>query len=131
MAEDQRMILAGDIGGTHTRLAFFTMGEEGPHAIVEQAFSSREHANLETLLRSFVATHHLPVDRACFGVAGPIKQGRCEATNLAWVIDARRLADELHLETVALLNDLEANAYGLAMLAPEDFVALNNGTTEA
>jgi len=125
------MILAGDIGGTNTRLAFFTVEGERLHALVEERFSSRAQASLEMLVRSFVSAHPLPVDQACFGVAGPIKHGRCKATNLAWVVDAHQLAHELHLETVTLLNDLEATAYGLAMLAPEDFVGLNDGVAEA
>jgi glucokinase len=125
------MILAGDIGGTNTRLALFTGEGERLHAVAEETFASREYANLETLVRRFVSAHHLPVDQACFGVAGPIKNGRCKATNLAWVVDAHQLAHELHLESVGLLNDLEATAYGLAVLAPGDFEALNDGVAEA
>jgi glucokinase len=125
------MILAGDIGGTNTRLAFFTVEGERLRPLVEETFSSRAYVNLETLVGSFVSTYHLPVEQACFGVAGPIKDGRCKATNLAWVVDAQQLAHELHLETVGLLNDLEATAYGLAVLAPEDVVALNDGLAEA
>jgi glucokinase len=125
------MILAGDIGGTNTRLAFFTVEGERLRALVEERFSSRAHTSLEMLVRSFVSAHHLPVEQASFGVAGPIKHGRCNATNLAWVVDAHQLAHELHLESVTLLNDLEATAYGLAMLAPEDFVGLNDGVAEA
>jgi glucokinase len=78
-----------------------------------------------------VSVHALPIDSACLGVAGPVKHGRCEAVNLQWVLDARQLAGELGLETAAPLNDLEANAYGIALLAPEDFVVLNGGAPDA
>jgi glucokinase len=60
-----------------------------------------------------------------------VKDGRSEAVNLAWVVDARQLAHRLHIDTVELLNDLEACAYGLAMLAAEDFVLLNPGAPGA
>jgi glucokinase len=125
------MILAGDVGGTHTRLAVFTQHERRLCPVVEATYPSRQFADLESLLRQFMAEHPLPIDRACFGVAGPVRRGRVEATNLAWVVEAPRLARQLHVAAVALLNDLEANAYGLAVLAPEDFVTLNAGAADA
>jgi glucokinase len=64
-------------------------------------------------------------------VAGPVRHRRVEAMNLAWVVDAQQLTRELGLDAVALINDLEANAYGIATLAPEDFVTLNQGAADA
>jgi glucokinase len=125
------MILAGDIGGTNSRLGFFVKRGERLERVVEETFASREHANLETLVKRFVSAHNLPVDVACFGVAGPVKNGRSQAVNLAWSVDAQQLAHELHIPTVKLLNDLEACAYGIAVLDPEDFVLLNRGTPDA
>ena len=125
------MILAGDIGGTKTNLAFFAVQGRGLVLVVEETFASREHSSLDDTVRRFVSAHALPIDSACFGVAGPVKHGRCEAVNLPWVVDARQLARDLGLATVALLNDLEANAYGIAALAPEDFVVLNAGAPDA
>jgi len=125
------MILAGDIGGTNTRLAFFTRQGEALQRVVEETFPSRDHANLETLVSRFVSSHRLRPERACFGVAGPVQDGRCEATNLPWVVDVRRLAAELHLDHVRLINDLEAAAHGLATLTPEDSVMLNEGKPAA
>jgi glucokinase len=77
-----------------------------------------------------VSAHGLRVKYACFGIAGPVRHGRCEATNLAWVVDAHQLARELAIETVTLINDLEANAYGIAVLEPKDFVVLNEGAPD-
>lgn len=125
------MILAGDIGGTNTRLAFFTRRGERLEPVVEETFASHEAANLETLVERFVSSRDLPVDVACFGVAGPVRHGRSEATNLPWIVEARQLAQQLRVETVQLLNDLEAYAYGIALLAPEDFVILNQGVGDA
>jgi glucokinase len=125
------MILAGDIGGTHSRLAFFTRQGERLQPVVEETFASRDAANLESLVERFVSAQNLPVDIACLGVAGPVRDGRSEAPNLPWVIEARQLARRLHLDTVLLLNDLEAYAYGLALLPPEDLVVLSQGAPGA
>jgi glucokinase len=125
------MILAGDIGGTNSRLAFFTRHGKRLEPVAEQTYISRDHENLESVVKKFVSSHDLPVDVACFGIAGPVKNGRSEAVNLAWTVDSRLLAHLLRIDTVELLNDLEAYAYGIAMLAPEDFVQLNPGVPEA
>ena len=125
------MILAGDIGGTSARLGLFDANGAGPRLAVEQTYASREHPGLDEIVTAFVAAHKAPIQHACFGIAGPVLHGRVEAPNLAWVVDARTLARELALPAVTLLNDLEANAYGIAALGPEDFVVLNAGTPQA
>ena len=71
--EDQRMILAGDIGGTNSRLAFFSERGGRLEPVVEATYPSRDHANLETIVKKFVSAHDLPIDVACFGVAGPVQ----------------------------------------------------------
>ncbi len=125
------MILAGDIGGTHTRLAFFE--ERGGRLIpvAEGTFASREHASLEAVLGKFLASHPLPITYACFGIAGPVRHGRCDATNLPWMVDSSLVAHELGLGRVGLINDLEANAWGIAVLEAADFAVLNEGSSDA
>jgi glucokinase len=125
------MILAGDIGGTNTRLALFTQRGERLEAVAEDTFASREHPDLTAIVEKFLSSGNLPIEIACFGVAGPVQQGRTQATNLPWLVDARRLERELRINTVHLLNDLEANAYGIALLPVEDLVVLNQGAPDA
>ena len=125
------MILAGDIGGTNARLASFEVTQGHLTLLVEETFPSHAYASLGDIVRTFISAHDLRVTHACFGIAGPIHRGRSEAINLAWVVDAQQLAQQLGLATVWLINDLEANAYGVAAIAPEDFVILNEGTPEA
>jgi glucokinase len=125
------MILAGDIGGTKTKLALFELEGERLKLVVEEAFRSREHGSLDEVVGKFVSVHQPPVERASFGIAGPVTDGSCATSNLAWRVDARQLADGLGLEAVGLINDLEANAYGIAALGPEDFAVLNAGAPEA
>src|SRR4029450_13791752 len=125
------MILAGDIGATNSRLAFFSERGGRLEPVVEEIYPSRDYANLETIVKTFVSAHDLPIDVACFGVAGPVRHGRSDTTNLPWDVDARELARALHLRSVGLLDDLEAHAYGIAILAPDDFVTLNQGAPDA
>jgi glucokinase len=125
------MILAGDIGGTNTRLAVVNMEHGRLRLKAKEIFPSREQPSLESALRKFIAHHPLPFEFVALGVAGFIRHGRSEAPNLPWIVDARSLARELQKEQVGLINDLEACAYGLAELGPKDFVVLNEGEAGA
>jgi glucokinase len=122
------MILAGDIGGTNTRLAFFEGTSEHLEAIAIEIFPSREHQGLAEIARIFLDRHHQTARAACFGIAGAVVDGRVEATNLPWVVDARNLASDLGMERVAVINDLLANAHGIALLDESDFAVLNAGS---
>jgi glucokinase len=125
------MILAGDIGGTNTRLALFENGAKGWRIRFEKTFPSRERPSLESALEEFLSLHPAKITGASFGVAGPVRVGRCEATNLPWVVDAESVAKRLRLPRVGLVNDLVANAHGIVLLGSRDFVILNKGTRNA
>jgi len=125
------MILAGDIGGTNTRLGLFKIDGKRLTAAVEGVFVSRDHKSLEEIVAAFVSQHGLTVEHACFGVAGPVRNGRCEGVNLPWVADERELARALGLEAVGLINDLEATGYGISALEASDFLVLNEGAPGA
>ena len=119
------MILAGDIGGTHARLAFLQSKNGHLTPVAEGVFPSRDHSGLDEIVGQFVAQQSLRPDVACFGVAGPVRNGKVETSNLPWTVEASRLAGELHLPSTMLINDLEANAWGIASLGDQDQVALN------
>jgi glucokinase len=123
------MILAGDIGGTHARLALFERDRLDTAPAAVEIFLSHEHSGLEEIVRTFLDGHQARVDSACFGIAGPVRGGRSAATNIPWVADAHNLAAQLG-SPVRLINDLEANAYGIELLKPQDFVALNVGVPD-
>src|SRR5690348_4405365 len=97
------MILAGDVGGTKTRLGFFAVEGEGRSlrikSLTEEIFYSRDHASLDELAIAFLTKHQLRPSTACFGVAGPVQHGQSHATNLPWTIDAAQLASELKVQT--------------------------------
>ncbi len=121
------MILAGDIGGTNTRLGLFEEKNGRVTAVVSSTYPSKEHDSLNAIVAKFVAEHGRPVEVACFAIAGPVHEGRVATTNLAWLVDAGRLATQLTLRQVGLINDLEAIGYGLPQLEHQDLVTLNQG----
>jgi len=125
------MLLAGDIGGTNARLALCETGAGHVFPVIQQTFPSRTAESLDEIVRLFLQSHKISVSQACFGVPGPVRCGRCETTNLPWVVDAQRLTDHLHIDTVLLINDLEATAYGIAALEEKDFTMLNKGAAHA
>src|ERR1700752_2228232 len=125
------MILAGDIGGTHTRLALFDLERGQLKSVVMDVFPSQEYKSLDLIVRKFIEVHKLTIEYACFGVAGPVKLGHSETSNLAWVVDAAQLSGEFGIKNVELINELEASAYGIALLEPKDFIVLNEGTADA
>jgi len=124
------MLLAGDIGGTKTILALFEEDGRGAPA-AEETYKSREHESFDGIVESFRAKHRPRVKSACVGVAGPVKNGRCEATNLPWIVDERELARDLGIGSALVLNDLVAYAHGIAALRPEDLLVLNEGAPGA
>ncbi|MDE2314366.1 MAG: glucokinase [Elusimicrobia bacterium] len=126
----EAVVLAGDVGGTNTRLALFKPGAALKPAALD-IYPSRDYDSLGAALKAFTAKHGAGVAAACLGVAGPVKDGRVEATNLPWDIDARALSPFLGGAPVRLLNDLEANAWGLAELSDKDFASLNAGAPGA
>lgn len=127
------MILAGDIGGTKTNLGFFRVEGKKLTSVVEQKYPSRDHAGLAEIVLDFLKNHCPGEDVmvGCFGIAGPVRNGRCEATNLPWVIDAKELASKTEVPTAILINDLEANAYGIACLDDKQLATLHAGAPDA
>jgi len=122
------MILSGEIGATRTRLAAFETEGNSLRRVVEKLYMSQEHGGLSAIITDFIRTEGIPVQSACFGVAGPVKRGRSKISNLPWTIDAGELAKQLKLKAVGLINDLEAYAYGIDALDSTDFVTLNDGS---
>ena len=121
------MILAGDIGGTHTRIALFEQDQERLRMILDRVFPSRDYKSLDEIVSLFMSNQALTVSAACFGIAGPVMHGRVSTPNLAWVVDALQLAKLLKIDSVWLINDLQAHASGIEDLNESDFVSLNSG----
>ena len=125
------MILAGEIGATRTRLAAFDADGNKLQLVVEKTYLGQEHGGLPEIITTFIKTEGIPVQSACFGVAGPVTAGRSKISNLPWTIDRRELASQLKLDSVGLINDLEAYAYGIDALESKDFITLSEGAEDA
>ncbi len=120
------MLLAGDIGGTKTNLAVFSARTEWRVPLAEATFPSANYPSLEAVVREFLAQHDFSVDRACFGVAGPVVAGRATITNLPWVMEETQLQQALQIPSVRLLNDLDATAHVVPFLESQDLHTLND-----
>lgn len=118
------MILAGDIGGTKTVLALFTNDSGQLTGVLERTYPSQSFGQFSDILSSFLPAD-ISVSAACFGVAGPVVNQRCQTTNLPWLLDADRLKVQLGTAEVKLLNDLEAMALGMLHLPEQDLLELN------
>jgi glucokinase len=123
---DRRTVLAGDIGGTNTRLGLFRVSGGKVRPLVQQTYPSRDHSSLESILKIFLDGRR-NVSAACFGIAGPVIGGVAAATNLPWKVSLRSLQRELGIGPVDLINDMMANACGIGVLQGQDFAVLNAG----
>ncbi|MBT7178445.1 MAG: glucokinase, partial [Nitrospina sp.] len=117
------MILAGDIGGTKVNLALFDEATR----ITEKRYESQNFSGIEKILDDFLKGNESKVEKACFGVAGPISNGECRLTNLSWQVEVERLKKYLGIDAVWLINDLAATACSIPFLSPEDFTVIQAG----
>ena len=128
------MILAGDVGGTKCNIALFETQAGTLRPVFKRRFESKKYPEFEKVVLDFLgqadaagADTKGKISVAGFGVAGPVVHQRVRATNLPWVVDAALLAQELQIPQILLLNDLEATAYGLEVLRPDELFVLNPG----
>ncbi len=124
---NQRLILAGDIGGTKTNLGLFRKGKRRPVVKVVKTYPSREAPNLSHILEEFLAKHPAAVTSACFGVAGPVRNGVSRTTNLPWDVSEKKLKNRFGWNKVRVMNDLTATAYAVPLLTKRELFTLNPG----
>jgi glucokinase len=124
------MILAGDIGGTKTNLAYFMVEKQRLIPTLVKSYASQQHRSLNEVVEQMLAEHPADITGAAFGIAGPVVDGRSKLTNLGWDVDSREVAEILRVDSVGLINDLEATAYGSLRLAPDEKMVLNAGIAQ-
>jgi glucokinase len=126
------MILAGDVGGTKVHLALYSFEHGQLVHVRDERFPAHEYSGLQEIVRRFLAESSNPeITAACFGVPGPVRGGRLRLTNLPWVLDTRELSAELNITHLFLINDLEANGYGIPELKPDQIMTINQGDPSA
>ncbi len=123
------MILAGDVGGTKTRLAFCQLQDGSVIRQQTETFVSRDYSCFEEVVRCFINKHKISVTQSCFGVPGPVVNGEAKATKLPWHFREEQLSKDLNIPTVKLVNDLVATAAAVPYLMPEDLYVLHEGET--
>jgi glucokinase len=121
------MILAGDVGGTKVHLALYDFTHGNLKYTREERFPAKDYSGLEEIVKEFLGTDQATA--ACFGVPGPVRNGRLRLTNLPWTLDSRELSLSLGIPHVFLINDLEANGYGIAELTSDQIHTLSEGDT--
>jgi len=119
-AKRRAFILGGDIGGTKTNLGLFVAGERRPIPKVIETYASKEAPNLERIIGYFLERHDVSISSACFGIAGPVKSGRCKTTNLPWDVSERKIRNRFGWDRVTLINDLTATAHAVPLLTKRD-----------
>jgi glucokinase len=124
------MLLAGDVGGTKTLLGLFEPMNGRPKEVATRSFTTLDHPALIDIIRAFTTEigYSGRFSAACFGVAGPVLGSIGELTNVPWQVDANEVAAAFDIRGVALLNDLEAMAYGVPLLESQDLHTLQQGT---
>lgn len=131
------MILAGDVGGTKVDLALYNFEGGKLQVVRQEKFAASTYPTLQDVVLAFLGTTDVAekveheVMAACFGCPGPVKDGHLKLTNLPWELDARDLSKILNIEHIFLLNDLEANGYGIAELGPDQIFELEAGDKSA
>jgi glucokinase len=126
------MILAGDVGGTKVHLAIYSFEQGQLVHVRDERYPAHEFSGLEQIVSRFLAESSKPeITAACFGVPGPVRGGRLKLTNLPWVLDTRELSAQLNITHLFLINDLEANGYGIPELTPDQILTLNQGDPSA
>jgi glucokinase len=130
------MILAGDVGGTKVHLALYSFENGRLKPIREHKFPAKDFICLDDVVNTFLGEEHAALDKsqivaACFGCPGPVRDGRIKLTNLPWLLDSRELVKSLGIEHIFLINDLEANGYGIPEVAPEKMHTLIEGAAGA
>ena len=123
------MILAGDVGGTKVDLALYNFEQGILKPVTEKKYHAPSYSSLEAVVREFLdeAKPSEDITAACFGVPGPVRNGKLKLTNLPWSLDTRELSLGLKIDHLFLINDLEANGYGIPELPADKIFTLSTG----
>lgn len=124
------MILAGDVGGTKTLLGLFSEAADRPSPIEVGEFVTLEYDGLEPMIREFLRVWNVEprhLQSTCIGVAGAIASQVARMTNVPWTVDGASLAVRTGIKRPHILNDLEALAYAVPVLEPNELATLQHG----
>src|SRR5690242_7634522 len=126
-----RLVLAGDLGATKMNLGLYNISEGDMRVMAAKQYICREHGSMTEIVQDFMKDHDEKPASFCAGVAGAVIDNKAELLNLGWEVDGNELKIITEINNISLINDLEANAYGLACLKEADFAVINKGEDHA
>src|ERR1700685_623088 len=121
------MILAGDLGGSKANLGLFDIKAGKLVRVADRRYATHQHSGLEEITSDFLNGAGAKITAASFGIAGPVVNNRVHATNFPWVVDGATVAKHLHIPRVRLVNDVEAAAYGIGEMEPNELESIHEG----
>ncbi|MGD8495844.1 MAG: glucokinase [Gemmatimonadales bacterium] len=127
-SSDPVRVLAGDVGGTHTRLALVELHDNRATVVRREEFGSASQDGLGAPVREFLGRLDAKPERASFGLACPIVDGTCSFPNLDWTVELDTLRDEIGIQRTGLVNDFDAVAHALPYLGDDDTETLQEGS---
>ena len=111
-------------------MAYYTIQGDRLELVFQQVFSSAQFSGFAELVEAFVAIRNQQADAACFSIAGAVRRDHAITPNLGWRVDAGEVSRRFSIGAVHVINDLEANACGIATLGDDDFVLLSAGAPD-
>jgi len=124
-------VLAADVGGTKTNLSLYQIGDGVLQPLKQKSYITKDHSTFQEIVKKFKDADLPEIDSVCLGVAGPVNKGVVKGTNFPWVIDEKEIGRDLGIRNVAIINDMEANAFGLGALEDSDFEEIRKGSAIA
>ncbi len=125
------MIIAGDIGGTKARIGLFERRSGKAELLISEQYVSRDYSSLEAILKEFLEKHQSAVtsrlEAACFGLPGPVVNGRIKVTNLPWEVVQSDVGSTLRVHKIKLVNDLVGTAAAIPAFGPESVLRVYEG----
>jgi len=125
--ENETFMMAGDVGGTKTLIGLFRPTKDYPVFEDIGFFSSAAYADLESIVEEYLKTRQVLLAGACFGLAGPVENGKCRATNIPWEVSEKKLLNKFSWPHVRLINDLAATGAATRVLKNEELFVLQKG----
>lgn len=125
------MIIAGDVGGTKARIGLFERRAGKVELIVSEQYASRDFTSLEAIIQKFLEQYKQSIterlEAACFGLPGPVVNGRIKVTNLPWEVVQSDVGQTLGTGKIKLVNDLVSTAAAIPQFGPGSLLSVYEG----
>ncbi|MEM4239586.1 MAG: glucokinase [Candidatus Woesearchaeota archaeon] len=121
------IVLAGDVGGTKTRLGLYSIENRSFSTLSLDCFENKNFDNLWQIVKVFLDATDAHPRAAAFGIAGPVIEGVCKATNLPWKIDVAQLSKKIGIPRTTIVNDFVAHAHGIDAIKRKDLFVIQRG----